>query len=386
MKVVRAAIMIALLAGVPEILRAQEGIPAATNISGKEYPRILSDNRVVFRISVPEAQKVQIDAGKRYDMKKDPQGVWEVTTDPLVVGFHYYSIVIDGVAVVDPSSQTFYGMGRMASGIDIPEKGNDFDQIKDVPHGEVRVKYYYSEITKAWRRAFIYTPPGYDKNTSVKYPVMYLQHGSGEDETGWSNQGRMNFILDNLIAEGKAKPMIVVMDKGYAVDPTEVKPATTGQPSRRGVTNPTFTNVIVKEVIPMVDKSFRTIPDRNSRAVAGLSMGGFQAFHIGMTHTDKFAYVAGFSGAGYSPAGGEPLAERYNGVWKDVNAFNKKMKVVYVSIGTEEPERMYQGVHNFHKELENAGVKHAYYESPGTAHEWLTWKRSLQQYASLIFK
>jgi enterochelin esterase-like enzyme len=156
---------------------------------------------------------------KKYDMVKDAEGVWEVTTDPIVEGFHYYSLLIDGVAVADPSSETFYGMGRMASGIEIPEKDVDFYLPKDVPHGEIRIKHYYSNITKSWRRAFVYTPPGYDENPNERYPVLYLQHGGGEDETGWPNQGRVDFIIDNLIAERKAKPMLIVMDRGYAVDP-----------------------------------------------------------------------------------------------------------------------------------------------------------------------
>jgi len=360
------------------------GTPASTNVPGAQYPQILSDNCVMFRIKAPEAQKVQIDLGKKYDLKKDTGEFWTVTTDPVVIGFHYYSLLIDGVAVVDPSSQTFYGMGRMASGIEIPEKDVDFYLPKDVPHGQIRQIRYYSNITKSLRRAFVYTPAGYDKNLSEKYPVLYLQHGGGEDETGWPNQGRVDFILDNLIAEKKAKPMLVVMDRGNAVDPDDSK---NKQQSRPGgmFQNNTLTDVFIKEIIPTIDKEFRTISDRDHRAMAGLSMGGFQTFQITLTNLDKFAYIGGFSGAG-SMQPGSNVSTLYNGVWADVNTFNQKVKLMYLSIGTAEPERMYQSVNNFHKELEKAGIKHVYYESPGTSHEWQTWRRSLNQFAGLIFK
>ncbi|MDP4290278.1 MAG: alpha/beta hydrolase-fold protein [Bacteroidota bacterium] len=359
------------------------GTPASTNVPGAQYPQIFSDNRVAFRVKAPDAQKVQIDLGKKYDLKKDTSGYWEGTTDPVVAGFHYYSLIIDNVAVVDPSSQTFYGMGRMASGIDIPEKGADFYLPKDVPHGQIRQIHYYSTITKTWRRAFVYTPAGYDTNLSKRYPVLYLQHGGGEDETGWPNQGKVDFILDNLIAEGKAKPMLIVMDKGYAVDPDDNK---NNQQSRPGTMfqNNTLTDVFIKEIIPMVDKEFRTLPDRDHRAMAGLSMGGFQTFQITLTNLDTFAYIGGFSGSG-SIQPGVDINTLYNGVWADVKAFNQKVKLLFLSIGTAEPERMYQSVNNFHKELDKAGIKHVYYESPGTSHEWQTWRRSLNQFAPMLF-
>jgi enterochelin esterase family protein len=361
-----------------------EGQPASTNIPGIQYPRILPDNRVFFRVKAPDAQRVQIDLLKKYDMVKDTGGIWIVTTEPVAEGFHYYSLVIDGVPVVDPSGKTYYGMGRMASGIDIPDKDMEYYQSKNVPHGQVRMLNYYSDITKAWRRAFIYTPPGYDQNTTKKYPVLYLQHGSGEDETGWYNQGKMDLIMDNLIAEGKATAMIVVMDRGYATDPARPTTTTTG-PNARTSPNNVFPEVLVKEIIPMVEKNFRTLTGREHRAMAGLSMGGFQTFQTTMTNLDKFAYIGGFSGAGFLQPGTD-IKQLYNGAWGDAEAFNKKVKLVYLSIGTTEPERMYNGVKNFHEALEKAGIKHVYYESPNTAHEWQTWRRSLKQYASLIFK
>lgn len=358
------------------------GVPAPTSIPGVKYPQIFPDNTVFFRVKAPEAKTVQIDLLRKYPMTKDTGGYWTVTTDPIVLGFHYYSLIIDGAAVADPSSQTFYGMGRMASGIDIADPGGDFYTIKDVPHGEVRSVNYYSTITKAWRRANIYTPAGYDLENNKRYPVLYLQHGAGEDETGWPTQGKMNLILDNLIAGKKAVPMIVVMDRGYATDPTQ--PVTTSQRGPNMAGN-VFPDVLVKEIIPMVDAKFRTLTDRGHRAMAGLSMGGFQTFQTTMTNLDKFAYIGGFSGAAFMQPGSD-ITKMYNGVFADANAFNQKVKLLYISIGTAEPERMQTMVKGFHEALEKAGIRQVYYESPGTAHEWQSWRRSLNQFASLIFK
>jgi enterochelin esterase-like enzyme len=357
-----------------------EGTVASTAVPGSKYPQIMPDNSVKFRVRAPEATKVQIDLGKKYDMVKDTGGYWILRTDPIPEGFHYYSLIINGVSVVDPATQAFYGMSRMASGIDIPDRDQAYYQIRNVPHGQVRSVRYYSNITKAWRKALVYTPPGYDKNTDVRYPVLYLQHGGGEDETGWPNQGKADIILDNLIASGAAKPMLIVMEHGIAIDPS--RPETSGF---REQYLTVFPDVVVKELIPMIDSTFRTIPDREHRAMAGLSMGGFQTFQTTLTNLDKFAYIGGFSGAGMMPAGSD-IKTLYNGVWANPEEFNKKVKLVYVSTGKMEPVGMYNTVKNFHDALEKAGIKHTYYESPGTAHEWQTWRRSLRQFASLLFK
>jgi enterochelin esterase-like enzyme len=359
-----------------------EGTPASTNIPGQKYPQIMPDNKVVFRVKAPDAHALQMDLGRKYEMKKDTGGYWRVVTDPIPVGFHYYSLIIDGMAVTDPNSQAYYGMGRMASGIDIPDPDGDYYAVARVPHGQIRSLEYYSALTRSWRRAFVYTPPGYDKNIS-RYPVLYLQHGGGEDETGWPRQGKMNFILDNLIAVGKAVPMIVVMDRGYATDPTAPKVNVVG--GLPGMTGNIFPDVLVKEVVPLVDSTFRTFTDKQHRAMAGLSMGGFQTFQTTMTHLDLFSYVGGFSGVAFPQEDGN-ITKLYNGVWSDAAGFNDKVKLIYISIGTDEPERMYKGVKGFHEALEKAGIKHVYYESPGTAHEWQSWRRSLRQFAGMIFK
>jgi enterochelin esterase-like enzyme len=355
---------------------------------GAEYPKIHADLSVTFKLKAPEAQKVQADiGGKKYDMRKDPDGAWSVTIPPQVVGFHYYQLVVDGVGINDPASDTFYGVGKQFSGIEIPEAGVDYSDVKDVPHGQVRNFRYFSKTVGAWRRAFVYTPPDYDTNAKRRYPVLYLQHGGGEDETGWPKQGRVDLILDNLIAEKQAVPMIIVMDKGYAMKPGELppQPPAAGRPMRFVFT--TFEEVVINDLIPVVDASFRTVADREHRAMAGLSMGGMQTFQITLAHLDKFAWIGGFSGSGGIGMGAAFDAKTaYNGVLADAVAFNKKVKLVWIGIGTKEPERMYQSVHAFHEALTQAGITHTYWESPGTSHEWLTWRRDLHEFAPLLFK
>lgn len=375
--------------------KSAEGVAAPTNIRGAEYPRILDDLRVTFRIKAPDAQKVEFGFynPKRYPAQKDDKGFWTATTDPQVPGFHYYRVFIDGAEVSDPSSQSFYGTGKDASGIEIPEKAVDYYLPKDVPHGEVRERVYFSKTTQAWRRIFVYTPPGYDNDRDTRYPVLYLQHGGGEDETGWPNQGRMSFILDNLIAERKARPMLVVMEQGYARKPGEAPPTPPARPAAGQPAPPrdfsrmfaAFEEVMVNDLIPMIDATYRTLSNRESRAMAGLSMGGMQTFQIGLKHPDLFASLGGFSGGG-GGFGGAPFDPKtaHGGAMADADAFNKKMRVVWLGIGTAEG-RMYDGIKNYHQALEKAGIKHVYYESPGTGHEWLTWRRCLHEFAPLLF-
>jgi enterochelin esterase-like enzyme len=367
-----------------------EGVPASSNVRGAEYPRVHDDLRVTFRIKAPDAQKVEfaVFTPKRYPATKGEGGFWTATTDPQVPGFHYYRVFIDGAEVADPNSESYYGTGKDTSGIEIPEKGVDFYLPKDVPHGEVRERWYRSKTTEQWRRAFVYTPPGYDTERDKRYPVLYLQHGGGEDERGWPNQGRVAFILDNLIAVGKAKPMLVVMEQGYARKPGEAPPppkGAPGQPPNFGRMFSAFEEVMVKDLIPMIDSTYRTIPERESRAMAGLSMGGMQTFQIGLKHLDLFAYLGGFSGGGggFGGAAFDPKTA-HGGVMADADAFNKKMKLVWLGVGTAEG-RMYDGIKNYHDALDKAGIKNVYYESPGTAHEWQTWRRCLHEFAPLLF-
>lgn len=365
----------------------EDFMPASTNQQGKQYPQVNSERRVKASISAPQAQKVQLDlGGKRYDLTKDEKGMWTGISDPQDEGFHYYQLNIDGAQVPDPGSLFFYGVSRWGSGIEIPAKDQDFYSLSDVPHGQIRQNLYYSKITNAWRRCFVYTPPDYDKNASNRYPVLYLQHGSGEDETGWPVQGKTNLILDNLIAEQKAVPMIVVMDKGYATRPSQTPPQNTSPPARGTGGISAFEEVLIKEIIPMIDATFRTIADREHRAMAGLSMGANQTIQITMNNLDKFSYIGGFSGTSNFP-GTEVLdpATFSGGKFKDGEALNKQIRLFWLGLGTKEPSPFPGSVGAFRAMLEKAGVKYLYYESVGTAHEWLTWRRDLHEFAPLLF-
>jgi enterochelin esterase-like enzyme len=334
---------------------------------------------VTFRLKAADAKKVQLQPGggdnglgkKAFDMERGGDGHWTVTTPPAVPGFHYYWFVVDGAIVNDPGSETFFGWGRQCSGIEVPEKGVDFYDAKDVPHGEVRALWYHSKVTGKPRRAMVCTPPGYDKGTD-RYPVLYLQHGAGEDERGWTNQGRANFILDNLIAARKAKPMIVVMDNGYAT-----KAGQKAMPFDFGG----FEAVLTEELIPKIDATYRTLADRDHRALAGLSMGGMQALHIGLKHLDLFASVGAFS----APVFGRfDVNTAHSGAFGDPAAFNKKVRLLWLGVGSA--EGFGDRVKAMHGALDKAGVKHVFFESPGTSHEWQTWRRSLRDFAPRLFQ
>lgn len=319
-------------------------------------------------------------------MTKGAEGVWSVTTPPLIPGFHYYSLLVDGVAMNDPGSHAFFGTGKDSSGIEVPAPDGDIDALKDVPHGDVRIRPYYSKITGQWRRCFIYTPADYDTNVTARYPVLYLQHGMGEDETGWTFQGHANLILDNLIAAKRAVPMIIVMDNCYASRPGQSAPANTGPPGR-GAGAAAFPDVMVGEVIPMIDAAFRTIADRDHRAMAGLSMGGNMTFQTTIPHLDKFAYIGGFSGTmnGLSTNALDP-ATAFNGAFKDGDGFNQKVKLLWIGKGTMEPNPFPGAIGAFRAMLDKAGIRYIYFESSGTAHEWLTWRRDLNDFAPRLFR
>ena len=386
------AVLSAQLCFAQETLSRDDARPATSNVPGQEYPKIQSDLRVDFRLKAPDAQKVRLHLDKDYDLERGSNGVWTVTTTPQVPGFHYYWFIVDGVNVSDPASETFFGVGRQYSGIEIPSAGEDFYEAKNVPHGEIREHLYFSKTTGAWRRIYVYTPPDYD-TSKTRYPVLYLQHGGGEDERGWSNQGRVNLIMDNLIAEKKAKPMIIVMEKGAATSPGEQPQSF--RPPGGGTNRPAggfnfvgaLDDVFVTDLIPMIDSTYRTKPDREHRAMAGLSMGGMQTFAITLNHLDKFAWIGGFSGAGGGFGGsGFDVKTANNGVFADPVRFNKKVHLIWLGVGTAEPANMHASVVNYRDALEKAGIKIVFYESPGTAHEWLTWRRDLKEFAPLLFQ
>ena len=355
--------------------------PASSNVGNAEYPRIASDLRVTFRLKAPNAEQVKLEGGaglvkEPLEMSRAEDGTWSVTTPPAVPGFHYYWFTVDGLRVNDPGSYAWFGWARETSGIEVPEAGADYYAAReDVPHGAVRAQWYRSKITGKWRRAFVYTPPGYDEGRT-RYPVLYLQHGAGENERGWMEQGRANFILDNLIAAKKARPMILVVDTGYA----SYAGAIVG--TNRSAATAAFEEVMLKELIPMIDATFRTKASRENRAMAGLSMGSGQTLNLTLRRLDKFAWIGGMSGP---PRQGFDVATSYDGVFRDAASFNKKVKLLWLGAGTAE-ERFHSSTVAIHEALNRAGIKNVFYSSPGTDHEWQTWRRSLHDFAPRLFQ
>jgi enterochelin esterase family protein len=367
---------------------ADDSKPSGLNIPGQQYPRIDSQLRATFRLQAPDAQKVRVHVDKDYDMTRDANGVWTLTTTPQAPGFHYYWFILDGVKVCDPASETFFGVSRQYSGLEVPSKGEDFYDAKDVPHGEVRAHPYYSKTESRVKVCYVYTPPDYDKNPGARYPVLYLQHGMGEDQRGWSLQGREGYILDNLIAAGKAKPMIIVNEDGEIAGGIGGRSGGRGGFGGRGAPGGGggggggggFAAVLINDTIPMIDSTFRTLSDREHRALAGLSMGGSQTFQITQANLDKFAWIGSFS----APFSYPDPKTGYGGLMADPAAFARQVKLLFISMGSV--ERTGAGARTSHQALEAAGVKHVYYESPGTDHEWLTWRRSLHEFAPLLFQ
>lgn len=354
-------------------------VAAPSNMHGCDFPRLDKDNRAYFRIFSPDVKRMQVDiCGKKYEMSKDEQGWWTAKTEPLVVGFHYYFLLVDGFSVIDPMSTTYFGCSRMTSGIEVPEgKEGDYYRPQQVPHGQIRTCTYYAETQQRFRRCVVYTPADYDKNKKKRYPVLYLQHGMGEDETGWSTQGYMYNILDNQIAEGKCEPMIVVMESGDIEVGFRPRPGKDVN-EERNLYGSSFATLMINDLIPYIDETFRTYTDREHRAMAGLSWGGKQTFDITLTNLDKFAYIGGFSGAIF----GVDVKTAFNGVFTDAKAFNKKVHYLFLGCGTEEN----MGTEALVKSLRGMGINVDYYVSQGTAHEWLTWRRCLNEFIPHLFK
>lgn len=338
--------------------------PSVLNQPGQQYPMVNSQGYARFRVVAPDAKSVIVSLGLGGRggtvLRKDKEGVWVGTTDgPMDEGFHYYHLTIDGGVFNDPGTKNYYGSCRWESGIEIPAHDEDFYAMKQVPHGNVQQVYFYSKSTDTHRRAFVYTPPTYGKDKK-KYPVLYLQHGWGEDETAWSNQGYANLIMDNLIAEGKIEPFIIVMTYGMTND---VKFGHINE-----FTAKEFETVLVDELIPYIDSNFRTQADKKHRAMAGLSMGGFETKLITLRRPEVFNYYGLLSGGTYAP-----------GDIKDKN----QVASIFISCGSKENP---DGVTKAVNDLKAAGFKATSFVSPDTAHEFLTWRRSLYHMAQLLFK
>lgn len=411
---------------------ASQAVAAVTNVRGAEYPRVYADGRAIFRLQMPSANKVLLEGGQGLcsspiPMTKDADGIWTVTTGPAVTGFHYYWFNVDGAHVNDPSSETFVGYGREVSGIEIPDPMSVDTDLPNVsidpvqptfyepqggPMGQVEERWYHSRITGHWRRCMVYTPAGYSAadNAQTHYPVLYLQHGAGEDETGWTRQGKANFILDNRInptapigpfarfmmaPHVKTAPMIVVMDNGYAA----YGGSGGRDPSAAFLTREieAFGSVLFADLIPFIDAQYRTAADRDHRALAGLSMGAMQAMAVGLTHLDQFAYLAAFSlpffgripamGPGSARFVPPPFESRtaYNGVFADPAAFNQKVRLFWFGAGTAEVQ-LNRRLRDNLAQLKKAGIKSELFQSSGTAHEWLTWRRCLDEFTPLLFQ
>jgi len=360
----------------------EESYSPVTNINRNSYPRVLKDNSVMFRVNAPQAQNVQIDlGGTKYDMQKGEGGAWTVTTKPQVPGFHYYSLIVDGVSVADPASQTFYGCSRWSSAIEIPEQGmNDFE-VQEVPRGEVRTVYYYSKVEEAWRPLMVYTPAGYNEGQQT-YPVVYIQHGGGEDHRGWMEQGRTAQIMDNLIAAGKAVPMIVVSSNSNVNSRSGGFGG--GGYSWQGMQ--TFRSELIDNVIPFVEKNYRVKKDRKSRAMCGLSMGGGQSFYIGLRSPEVFANVGVFSTGmfgGIRGASNFDLEKEVPGILSDTKTFNSQLDVFFLSCGEQDPRIEY--TRTIVKKMREGGVEVKFNSYPGD-HEWQVWRKSLHEFAQYLFK
>jgi alpha-L-arabinofuranosidase len=402
---------LALLSGAPAIAQtspppagqiAEDFKPSGLNQPGKLYPQVNSEGRVRARVVAPQAQAVMLDiGGKRYPLSKDAEGAWVGESAPQDEGFHYYQIWVDGAKVPDPGTLYFYGSSRWGSGVEVPAHDQDFYALKNVQHGQLREVHYFSKTANAVLRCFAYTPPDYEKVPSRRYPVLYLQHGGGEDETGWGGQGHAGLIMDNLIAEGKARPFIIVMANSYvpgaagpgrapsranqggAANPAGGSAPGGRAPGGRGGFNFSgFQHVLIDDLIPFIDANFRTLADQPHRAMAGLSMGGMQSKQITLANLDKFSHIGLFSGGNIAPAD-----------ISDMDNFKQKVKVVFISYGSRENragpaagrsslEAAKAGVES----LQQAGIKGVFYVSPDTAHEWQTWRRSLHEFAPLLFQ
>lgn len=371
---------------------ANDWKPAPSNQEGKLYPQVNSEGRVKFRIVAPKATSVGVSFRDSSPFTKDADGAWIGWTRPLDEGFHYYTINIDGAEVPDPNSRFFYGSSRWGSAVEIPAKDAEFYALKNVPHGQLREVYYFSKTSNTNRHAYIYTPPDYDKNPRKRYPVLYLQHGAGENETGWGAQGHAGLIMDNLIAAGKAKPFIIAMEYGGnpfgggGPRPAAAPPgaaASTNRPPQgpggRGFNFSAFEKTLIEDFIPYVDANFRTLANQPNRAMAGLSMGGMQTRAITLANLDKFSHIGVFSGGSIAVTN-----------ITDLKAFKKKVKLVFISYGSRElggnrPNMGGDPKTNV-ESLKLNGVNAVFYESPETAHEWQSWRRSLREFAPLLFR
>ncbi|MCQ2235625.1 MAG: esterase [Bacteroidales bacterium] len=360
----------------PRETMPEGSVAMETNINKHSYPRLMPDGSIIFRLRAPEAQRVQVDiCGKKYDMQRDDNGVWSGQCAPQVPGFHYYALIVDGVSVSDPASETYYGCGRQMSAVEIPEKGVDYLEIKDVPHGKVSTVRYYSQVTQSWRELCVYTPASYDTNPDKRYPVLYIQHGGGEDHRGWMQQGKTDIILDNLIAEGKCKETIVVSTNSNV---------TAGMGGYKWEGMLPFRSELIDNVIPFIDKKFRTLADREHRSMCGLSMGGGQSFYIGLRSLDTFSAVGIFSTGmfgGINGAASMDIDKEVPGLLSNSKEYNDKLKVLLITCG--EQDMRIEHNKRVVKQMKDNGLE-VVFESFAGDHEWQPWRKSLWRFMQML--
>ncbi|HLF35892.1 MAG TPA: alpha/beta hydrolase-fold protein [Cyclobacteriaceae bacterium] len=356
-------------------------MPFRTNAQLMRSPEIDNENRVTFYVRAPKAREVKVInlsdtmamGAREYLLAPGEDDVWQITTLSCRPGFHYYELSIDGFRCSDPSSQMYFGWGKWSSGLEVPNNNLDFYLPQDVPRGVIRYQEYQSSVTGTYRKCLIYIPSGYDLDKTAKYPVLFLQHGAGENELAWTMQGKINIILENLIASGKAQPMIVVMDNGYAARPGSENP------QRPAPADNVFEDLVVKELIPMIDRNYRTLKGRESRAIAGFSMGAVQALIIGLKHPELFASIGAFSGGGWN----FNARTSFNGGFQDPGKINAAYRLIWIGCG--EQDNGYQGMKNFHETLDSLGINNVWYEGPGS-HEWQVWRKHIYEFSQLVFK
>jgi enterochelin esterase family protein len=365
----------------PALLGAQDAAPhrpvntyhpPTNNSAALVSPEVHADRTVTFRISATGATEVSVFADGAHAMTKDAGGIWSVTLGPLAPEIYEYYFRVDGAKVLDVGNKLLKMGSFSASLVDVPGEPPRFDQIQNVPHGTLQIRSYTSTPYSKQRMLYVYLPPQYDSEPSRRFPVLYLRHGNGDDETAWSLEGRAGVILENLIAEGKAIPMIIVMPYGES--------NATGGGTREGIA--ALGKELLDDIIPLVEKNYRSLPGRDNRAIAGLSMGGGQAFTIGLDHLDQFAWVGEFSSGLLSDA--DFRIEKYMpGLVENAPAVNQKLKLLFLSCGSE--DQRYQGQLDLRDSLARYNIRHEWYTTPGT-HEWKVWRHSLQAFLPRLFQ
>jgi len=358
-----------------------DAAPAVSNIKGAQFPRVTQDGRVLFRFVAPSARRVEIRLAGNHPMTRTEDGAWWVLTPPIPPGFQYYSVAVDSVVFSDPASESFYGASRMSSGVEIPEPGVTFHETRDVPHGVVRVERYWSPNRKAWRRMHVYTPPDYESRPAGPWPVLYLHHGAGEDDRGWSQQGRIADILDNLVAAGRAEPMIVVMPDMYVSDQLGGGYHSPGAHAFQDL----YQKELFETIIPFMEARYHASPDAARRAIAGLSFGGGTTFRIGVRNPDRFSAVGVFSTSAFRGTDGAifDVASVYPELLQTPQRYNNGWDMFYISSGEQDPS--YDYTVRTVQFLRERGLEVVSGSFPG-AHTWGVWRKAIHDFAPRLFK